>query len=79
MPIYFFNIRDGQPILKDNVGVDLPHLDAAIDEGRREGDLVVGALLGTPELLHGLQVHIMDEDGNILKKLDLPDAKEFAR
>jgi hypothetical protein len=44
MPRYFFNIRDGQPILTDNIGIDLPDLDAAIEEAHKEADLVVGAL-----------------------------------
>ena len=41
MPRYFFDIRDGQPILVDNIGIDLPNLEAAIEEAYKEADLVV--------------------------------------
>jgi hypothetical protein len=79
MPRYFFNVRNGHPILKDNIGIELPDIEAAIAEGHREADLVVGALLGLPETLAGLQVQISDENGNVLERIDLPDTKEFAR
>ncbi|WP_374989966.1 hypothetical protein [Rhizobium sp. TH2] len=32
MPRYFFNLRVGHPILKDNIGIDLPDIEAAIVE-----------------------------------------------
>jgi hypothetical protein len=79
MPRYFFDIRDGQPILVDNIGIDLPNLEAAIEEAYKEADLVVGGLIASPDMLHDLQVHIIDVDGNVLKKIDLPDLTEFAR
>ncbi len=35
MPLYFFDVRDKQGLHRDDTGLELPHLDAAIAEGRR--------------------------------------------
>ena len=35
MPRYYFDIRDDQGIHRDDIGLDFPNLEAAIEEGRR--------------------------------------------
>lgn len=35
MPLYFFDVRDGQGTHRDEIGLELPDLDAAIAEARR--------------------------------------------
>lgn len=77
MPRYFFNIRDGVPIIKDNIGVELPDLTAAIEEARREANLIVSGLRSQPELLKELKVNICDAQGNVIDYVNLPDPAEF--
>jgi hypothetical protein len=77
MPRFYFNIRDGIPVIKDHVGVDLPDLDAAIEEAKREANLVVSGLRSQPDLLKSLKVQICDADGAILQQVDLPDVAGF--
>lgn len=35
MPLFFFDIRDSQGFHRDDVGLELSHIDAALAEGRR--------------------------------------------
>jgi hypothetical protein len=35
VPIYFFDIRDSQGVHRDDIGLKLPNIEAAIDEARR--------------------------------------------
>jgi hypothetical protein len=35
MPRYYFDVEDGQGVHTDDVGLDLPNMDAAIVEARR--------------------------------------------
>ena len=78
MPRYFFNVRDGIPIIKDHVGIELPDLAAAIDVGHKEAAMVVTALMAQPTLLKDLKIHICSAEGEIMEQIDLPDISEFA-
>ena len=35
MPHYFFDIRDNEGVHRDDIGLELPNIQAAITEGRR--------------------------------------------
>ena len=35
MPIYFFDVQDAQGLHPDDIGLDLPDMDAALHEARR--------------------------------------------
>lgn len=35
MPHYFFDIRDNEGVHRDDIGLELPNIKAAITEGRR--------------------------------------------
>ena len=35
MPLFFFDVRDAQGLHRDEVGLELSHMDAALAEGRR--------------------------------------------
>jgi hypothetical protein len=65
-PRYYFNVRDGLPIINDHIGVELADLPAAIEEGRREAALVASALRNQPGLVKEMAVQICDQDGKIL-------------
>lgn len=79
MPKFFFNVRDGVPIIRDHVGTDLPNMAAAVERARRIADRVVGGLLEQPDLFEDLHVEICDATGNILRKIELPDVETFRR
>lgn len=78
MPRFYFNVRDGIPIIQDRVGIELPDRRAAIEHARKEAVLVVSGLRSQPDLLKDLKIHVCDEDGNVLERVDLPDVREFA-
>lgn len=45
MPLFFFDVQDGDGVFVDNVGMELPDMDAAIREARRAlADMVRDAL-----------------------------------
>lgn len=78
MPRFYFNVRDGVPVIQDRVGIELPDLAAAIEHARKEAVLVVSGLRSQPDLLKDLRIQVCDEDGNVLERVDLPDVREFA-
>jgi hypothetical protein len=52
------------------MGIELPDLTAAIEVARKAGNVVSGLRLQT-DLLKDLKVHICDDSGNVLEKIDL--------
>ena len=70
MPLYFFDIADGDKQLRDDEGVDLPDYAAA-------RDAALGAL---PDMArdklpagdrHALMVHVRDENGTLVHSATL--------
>lgn len=73
MPTFYFHIRDGDALIQDPVGSDLPDLDAA----RREAAAAAREMLadrlkagGRPD---GRQFEIADEDGRVLARVAFRD------
>ena len=79
MPKYFFHVRDGFPLIQDHVGVELPDLAAAREQGHRVAETVVGGLIEKPELFSDLRVDICDAAGNTLQRVELPTVAAFRR
>lgn len=77
MPRYYFNVRDGIPIITDHTGIELPDLPAAVAEAQREAALVASAMRNQPDLVKEMSVQVCDDKGQILAKVDLPDTLEF--
>jgi hypothetical protein len=77
MPRYYFNVRDGIPIITDHTGIELPDLPAAVAEAQREAALVASAMRNQPDLVKEMSVQVCDDKGQILAKVDLPDTREF--
>lgn len=79
MPLYFFDVRDGQGTHRDEVGLELPDLDAAIAEARRA---LADMSREAPVNGHGYDLEILirdDGEGPVklvlsLKTERLPDA-----
>lgn len=69
MPRFYFNVRDGVPVIQDRVGIELPDLAAAIEHARKEAVLVVSGLRSQPDLLKDLRIQVCDEDATCWKGL----------
>jgi hypothetical protein len=70
MPKFFFNLNDGSVTLPDDVGRDLPSLDAA----RREANADIIDVMRTDFKLIDKNwttwsLRICDEDGNVLDEI----------
>ncbi|UVC12622.1 hypothetical protein IHQ71_31635 (plasmid) [Rhizobium sp. TH2] len=77
MPRFYFNVRDGIPIINDRTGIELPGLPAAVEEAHREAALVSSAMRNQPDLVKEMSVQVCDKEGKILARIDLPDTREF--
>lgn len=71
MPNYFFDVRDGQGVHRDDVGLELPDIDTAIVEARRAlADMNREALPDGDN--HDLEILIRDQvDGPVRLELSL--------
>jgi len=71
MPRYHFDMQDGEGLFVDDVGLDLPDMDAAIKEARRAlADMVRDSLRETSRGL--LSIRIRDgADGPVVLSVTL--------
>ena len=71
MPRFYFNIREGKRLTRDEEGIDLPGLDAATREAEMSGREILADMLrdGTP--LDGQAMEISSEEGRVLKHISL--------
>jgi len=77
MPRYFFHIRDGETVIRDNKGTELPDLEAAQFEARMHArDLVVDCLRSGREI-DGRRIEIADESGATLESTTVRSVLEI--
>jgi hypothetical protein len=74
MPIYFFNLRDGDDIVPDETGMDLADLDDARLEAVRSARDILADQLRAGQELDGQLIEIADERGQVLDVMKLRDA-----
>lgn len=68
VPLYFFDSRDNETFLEDDVGVEFPDLDAVkVEAARALAELAVDVLPGS--LRRELAIEVRDERGPVLKAL----------
>lgn len=79
MPRYFFNVCNGGPLYSDRTGRECIDLTAAIEQGQRVAESVVGGLLDEPGLFAHLRVDVCDAGGNVLQEIPMPCVKTFQR
>jgi len=67
MPLYYFDTRDGEELIRDELGLELDGIEQARDEATRGmADLVKDALPGA--VRRELSVHVRDDvDRDILR------------
>lgn len=66
MPKYYFHIRDGEELVQDDEGIDLPNLAAAQEEAVQAARDMLVELLRNDLPVNGQKFEICDADGNIL-------------
>jgi hypothetical protein len=74
MPRYFFHIRCGDELESDEIGVDLPNDEAAVNEGR----IVAGELLrdaGMARKVPHDTVEVMDGEGRMVLRFKCSDVE----
>jgi hypothetical protein len=68
---YFFHVRDGQGVITDDEGSELPDIIAARKEARESAkDFLVDALQGGPSILNR-RIEIADAAGEVLETLPM--------
>jgi hypothetical protein len=66
MPRYFFHVRDGETVIPDDRGVDLPNLDDALEQCRRVVREVLNETENRDKLTADRQFEIVDELGRLV-------------
>ncbi|MCU1483108.1 MAG: hypothetical protein JWQ19_3894 [Subtercola sp.] len=77
MPIYFFHVRDGELLLKDGDGTDLPSLDAAVVEARESAREIAADSLRSKERVDGRTIEITTAEGQILNTVCMRDVLDI--
>jgi hypothetical protein len=71
MPRYYFHLRNQDDLLEDHEGIDLPDLQAALEEGlRTDRELSLD-----PAGLYGLEFEITDSAGKTLLKVPVQERR----
>ena len=65
MPRFFLHVRDGDRLIEDPDGVDLPTLEAAREEALQAARDLVAARLRAGEVVDGQKFEIADESGAV--------------
>jgi hypothetical protein len=66
MPLYYFHVRDGELLLEDKDGTDLPDLEAAFAEAREAAREIAADSLKSNEAIDGRRIEIADGSGKVL-------------
>lgn len=74
MPRYFFHVRNGDSLIQDLEGIDLPDLDAARIEALEGARSLLSETVRTGGVLDGQRFEIVDESGQVLDTLSFRDA-----
>jgi hypothetical protein len=71
MPLYFFHIRDRDDLHEDEEGVDLPDLQAVLEEALRADRELAVESAG----LYGLEFEITDSSGRTVLKVPIQERR----
>jgi len=74
MPRFFLHIRDGESLIPDEEGSDLPSLDAARQEALQGARDILAEKVRLGEPLDGETIEISDEGGHLLDVVRFRDA-----
>jgi hypothetical protein len=71
MPRYYFHIRDGDTVIRDDEGTELPDFEAAQFEARMCARELIVECLRSGQEINGRKIEIADEGGAILKSANI--------
>lgn len=78
MPLFYLHIRDGDKLVEDPDGSDLPDLEAAHSEALKGARGILAEMLRKGEVLDGQTIEITDEAGAVLAVVRFRDAFRLA-
>ena len=78
MPRFYLHIRDGNSLIEDPDGSDLPDLAAAQDEAIISAREILAERLKHGEILNGQCFEIVDENGELRAVVPLKDAMRLS-
>ena len=64
MPRYFLHIRDGEKLIEDKEGIDLPSVTSAKDEAEQAAREILADKVRSGEIIDGQEFEIHDGWGN---------------
>lgn len=65
MPVFYLHIRDGDDVVEDPDGSDLPDIEAAKEEARVSARYIIAEMVRAGKIIGNLQFEIVDEVGNL--------------
>ncbi len=71
MPLFFFHLRDQDYLHEDSEGMDLPDLQAALEEALRADRELAGEPIG----IYGLEFEIADSSGQVVLKVPIQERR----
>jgi len=78
MSRYYFHIRDGWDVIPDEEGMELPDFGAAHTEAYASAYDLSRAAAREGTNVSSCAIQIMDEAGNVLARVRVPDQKRLA-
>ncbi len=78
MPRFYFHIRDGDTLIEDHDGSDLPDLEAARSEALAGARSILAEKVKAGEVINGRRFEIVDENGELRAVLPIKAAIRLA-
>ena len=78
MPRFYFHIRDGDQLIEDPDGSELPDLEAARAEALEGARTILAEKVRTGALVDGQRFEIVDESGTVRTTLPFREAIKLA-
>ena len=71
MPVYYFHVRDGELLLEDKDGTNLPNMDAALAEARASAREIAADSLKANEAIDSRKIEIVDGEGKVVGTISI--------
>ncbi|MCJ2106705.1 hypothetical protein MKK70_15225 [Methylobacterium sp. E-041] len=78
MPRFYLHLRDGDDLVEDPDGSDLPNVEAAKEEARASARYLLAERLREGKLIDGQRFEIVDEVENLCAVVGLREVIRFA-
>lgn len=78
MPLFYFHIRDGDTLIEDLEGIDLPGLEDARFEALQGARTILAEKVKAGAVIDGQRIEIMDDTGELRAVLPMRAAIRLA-